>query len=305
MPTTGEVYTSYVASTAFASGELGTPNQITWELHIKRNDDAAIIADREWSAIIAEGGHVPDINSFYPFPSPIPSGARWEQYARCRSANYRSGPRGILIVSVVWSTLYMYNPDDAAHLALPSSIEYSSRTRSATLYRTAWTVDPPTGSANESAEINGTAITGAFVGKAEQVNQVAIKVRITYDASVTTMDQMYTSNFPIVGKRNSAAFAGFPAYSLVCNGMTLAKQGSGFEFYEGTFDITWDQWYHFDQVATLAEGGLPRQNSTYGPDEVKWKRIDRAALDFNQMFPNGAGGVDADWQALTIRGWWP
>ena len=302
----GAIYTSYKTGYTVRVGELGQPSTITEEITIKKNDDTPITPDREWDAIAQEGGHIPDINDPY-FGTTVPAGATWEQFLRCRSHSWRSGPRGILIVSVEYSTLYVLDPEQATYIyALPSSVDYSSRTRSITLYRTSWTVAPPTGATNITADIGGNAIGGGFVGKPDYVNQVAIRVRTTLDASATDMSMIYANRYSIVGKRNTDTVGGFPAYSLVCEGVSAAKTGSGFEFYEVIFDLVWDRWYHFEQVPTIAEAGLPRQNSSFGPDEVKWQRLELPTAAFLPvMFPADPGpGTDTVWADRTLKGWW-
>ena len=301
---TGAIYTSYKTGYTARVGELGQPSTITEEITIKRNDDAPIKPDQEWDAIVQEGQHLPEINAYY-FGT-VPSGASWEQYLRCRSHSWRSGPRGILIVSVEYSTLYMLDPAATTErYALPSSVDFSSRSRSVTLYRTAWTVNPPTSAADITADIGGNAIGGGFIGKPGQVNQVAIRVRTTLDASAVAMDAVYGNRYSIVGHRNTDAIGGFPAYSLVCEGVSAAKIGGGYEFYEVIFDLVWDRWYHFEQVPTIAEAGLPRQNSSFGPDEVKWQRVTLPTAAFLPvMFPASPTGTDAAWKDRTLKGFW-
>lgn len=301
----GAIYTSYKTGYTVRVGELGQPSTITEEITIKKNDDTPITPDREWDAIVQESGHIPEINGAY-FGT-VPAGATWEQFLRCRSHSWRSGPRGILIVSVEYSTLYLLDPGQATTTyALPSSVDYSSRARSVTLYRTSWTVAPPTGATNITADIGGNAIGGGFVGKPDQVNQVAIRVRTTLDASAEDMSTIYANRYSIVGKRNTDAVGGFPAYSLVCEGVSASKTGSGYEFYEVIFDLVWDRWYHFEQVPTIAEAGLPRQNSSFGPDEVKWQRLELPTAAFLPvMFPADPGpGTDTVWANRTLKGWW-
>jgi len=301
----GAIYTSYKTGYTVRVGELGQPSTITEEITIKKNDDTPITPDREWDAIVQESGHIPEINGAY-FGT-VPAGATWEQFLRCRSHAWRSGPRGILIVSVEYSTLYMLDPgQENTTYALPSSVDYSSRARSVTMYRTSWTVAPPTGATNITADIGGNAIGGGFVGKPDQVNQVAIRVRTTLDASAEDMSTIYANRYSIVGKRNTDAVGGFPAYSLVCEGVSAAKTGSGFEFYEVIFDLVWDRWYHFEQVPTIAEAGLPKQNSSFGPEEVKWQRLELPTAAFLPvMFPADPGpGTDTVWANRTLKGWW-
>ena len=304
MPTVGATYTSYRTRESVTTGELGTPNTITWEITIRKNDDTPIDHEVEYLALQVEG-HIPYINDPL-ITGTAPTGMTWQQFCRARSISFASGPRGVLVATVEWSTLYMVDPvQESVAYVLPSSVDFVSRTRSTTLYRTSWTVQPPTTSANISADVGGNAITGGFVGKPEQVNQVAIRVRIMYDASAVAISTMYANKFTIVGKRNSAALGGFPAYSLVCEGLSMNKVGNGFEFYEATFDLLWDNWYHFEQVPVLAEGGLPKQNASFGPEEVFWQRIALSATDFAPvMFPNGSGGVDTKFRDRTLGGWW-
>lgn len=301
----GALYTSYKTGYTVRVGELGQPSTLTEEITIKKNDDTPITGDREWDAIVQEGQHLPEING--PYFGTVPTGATWEQFLRCRSHSWRSGPRGILIVSVEYSTLYMLDPaQETVVYALPSSVDYSSRSRSVTLYRTSWAVAPPTTNVNITADIGGNAIGGGFVGKPDQVNQVAIRVRTTLDASAVDMATIYANRYSIVGKRNTDAVGGFPAYSLVCEGVSASKTGSGFEFYEVIFDLVWDRWYHFEQVPTIAEAGLPRQNSSFGPDEVKWQRLELPTAAFLPvMFPADPGpGTDTVWADRTLKGWW-
>lgn len=301
----GAIYTSYKTGYTVRTGELGQPSTITEEITIKKNDDTPIVPDEEWDVIVQEGGHLPEINAYY-FGT-VPATATWEQYLRCRSHAWRSGPRGILIVTVEHSTLYTLDPAATTErYALPSSVDFSSRSRAVTLYRTSWTVAPPTGSTNITADIGGNAIGGGFVGKPEQVNQVAIRVRTTLDASAVAMDAVYGNRYSIVGHRNTDAIGGFPAYSLVCEGVSAAKTGAGYEFYEVTFDLVWDKWYHFEQVPTIAEAGLPRQNGSFGPDEVKWQRLELPTAAFLPiMFPAIPGpGTDTTWRDRTLKGFW-
>ena len=301
----GAIYTSYKTGYAARVGELGQPSTITEEITIKKNDDTPIKPDQEWDAIVLEGGHLPEINGLY-FSTP-PAGATWEAFLRCRSHSWRSGPRGILIAAVEYSTMYMLDPAATTErYVLPSSVDYASRSRSVTLYRTSWTTQPPTTSANITADIGGNAIGGGFVGKPDQVNQVAIRVKTTLDADAVDMDAVYGNRYTIVGKRNTDAVGGFPAYSLVCEGVSAAKVGGGYEFYEVTFDLVWDRWYHFEQVPTIAEAGLPRQNSSFGPDEVKWQRLELPTAAFLPiMFPAIPGpGTDTAWQDRTLKGFW-
>jgi len=296
------VYASTIKSYQAQIGELGQPSTIRITKAIYRIDGAAIDADNEISAIEAEG-HLPVYNQLWAAPS---AGMTWEQYARARSISYRMDQTAVLLTAdIMYSTLYYLDPAQTPeYYQLPSSVEYQSKVRSTRIYRSTWGVQPPTTSANTTSDIGGTAVGNGHAGQSVQVNQVAIRVRLVYDADETPMNLMYSSNFPIVGATNSSAFGGFPAYSLICEGFSMAKRGDGFEFYEGVYDLLWDKYAHCDQIPSTGEDGLPILNNFFQPTEVIWSRLSRTAIDFNEMFPDGAGGIDTKWRDLTLKGWW-
>lgn len=302
MPT--PVYIARTTSYQASVGELGQPATIRISKVVNRVDGAVIDADNEISEIEAEG-HIPVYNQLWAAPS---SGMTWEQFARQRSIDYTLEKGGTAITfNITYSTLYFLDPaQSVATWALPSSIEFSSKVRTARLYRTGWSVVPPTTSANSSADIGGTAIGGGHTGQTYQINQVAVRIRQMFDASDVAMNTLYADKFNFVGKRNSLAFGGFPAYSLFCEGLTAQKTNMGFEFYELVFDLLFDPWYHFDQVPTTGEDSQPVLNNLYQPDEVKWIRLGASTMDFNLMFPDGSTppGVDTKWRDLTLKGWW-
>ena len=62
----------------------------------------------------------------------------------------------------------------------------------------------------------------------------------------------------------------------------------------------------FPDLPTIAEAGLPRQNSSFGPDEVKWQRVELPTAAFLPiMFPAIPGpGTDTAWQDRTLKGFW-
>jgi len=301
MPT--PVYASTTNSYSGQVGELGQPSTIRITKTVWRVDGNGIDVDNEISAMEAEG-HIPVYNQLWATAS---AGMSWEQYARARTRDYELMPGGLAVrFTLTYSTMYYLDPaQSVAYYHLPCAIEYASKVRSVRLYRTGWSVAPPTTSANISADIGGTAIGGGHTGQTYQINQVAIRIRQTLDASETAMTAMYADKFNFVQKRNSVAFGGFPAYSLFCEGVSVAKTGNGFEFYEVVFDVLFDSWYHFEQVPTTGEDSLPVLNNLYQPTEVKWTRLGASTIDFNLMFPGAtSGSVDSVWRDVALKGWW-
>lgn len=288
--------------TAFSAGynELGQTNEIRQTIVVVRADQAKIDPDQEISAIVAEG-HIPDINTKY-VPSAL-SGMTWEQFALCRSVSYRQQGRGHLVFDVVWNTQYTMNPKSGATPTyfLPCSVEYYSKTRSTNFYRLGWTTNPS--NTDATADIGGTAASAGIQPKSEQITQVGLRIRQVLDATVTDVTSAAIAMSALVNKKNNATFAGCAAGSLVCDGFSIHKSGNGFEFYEVVCEITFDPYFHLEQVPDTDEKGYPLLNSSGGAKTVKWKRTVRGAENFELLF--GSPTPDANQRDLTLEGWWP
>jgi len=237
-----------------------------------------------------------------PDPPALPAGITWQQFARYRghTLTYAQNQQAV-IARMRWSTMYVVDPTypeaAAEKYALPSSIEYVARTRMSKLYRTGWSVTPPPAS-DASADIGGTAIAGGFQGTDQPVGQVAIRMRFMQDASAVPMDTAAQNLTDYMGTINSVAFAGCAAGSLICEGVSVAKTGT-MEYYEVTFEFLFDRWYHHEQVPTFAEDGNPKLNASLGPAEVKWKRLPRTSVNFNDIY-----ATNVQLQTITENGWW-
>lgn len=297
MPT----YAKTMNSVDVRLGELGQPRTITQQITVRRLDNAFITIDTEIAAIQAEA-HIPTLNAQY--STTPPAGMTWEQYCRCRDISYRTVAGGKAIVfTVVWSTLYTDDIGSASlSYVLPSSTEYTARTRATNIYRTGWTVNPS--NTNASADIGGTAVSNGTQPISIQVAQVQIRVRLTLDASVYDMLYAATGLSTYINKINDTAFAGCAIGTLICEGVTVQKSTAGYEFYETIFEFLFDPFFHLEQVCDSDEKGSPKLASGV-PSVVKWKRPARTAVDFNSIFGTlPLTGGDARWRTRTIEGWW-
>lgn len=297
MPTTSGDYEWDVVALATKTGTLGTESEVTQERIIRRTDASVIDITVEEEAMITAGVlRVSD--SLY--ADPASPGMSWIQFARYRGHTLEYAEDKYAVrARMRWSTMYVVDPTSTETVLymLPCSTEYSGRTRNTRVFRTGWSVSPPS-SSDASADIGGTAVTGGFQGKDWIVPQVSVRMRFLQDASAVPMDGAATTLGNYIGTISSATFLGFPAYSMICEGMSMSKSSNGTEYYEISFDFVYDKWFHHEQVATAAEDGNPRMTGT-GPSEVKWKRLPRTATDFNNLF-----GSDAQLQQLTEAGWW-
>lgn len=229
------------------------------------------------------------------------TGYSWQQWARARGYSLRLVEGGqAVIADMRFTTRYVVNPNSsgAAFYALPAQTSYITTARTVQIYRTSWTTNPPTTSANSTTDIGGTSLSGADGSQSIQVGQVRVRMVAMQDASVTGMSVSAATLSAYGGTINNATFGGFAAYSLICEGVTVEKE-PGSEFYNVTFEFLYDRFNHFSQVVTMDADGRPRMTSGGALAEVKWQRLPRTATDFNNIF---AG--DLELKALALDGWW-
>jgi hypothetical protein len=229
------------------------------------------------------------------------TGYSWQQWARARGYSLRLVEGGqAVIADMRFTTRYVVNPNSSgtAFYALPAQTSYITTARTVQIYRTSWTTNPPTTSANSTTDIGGTSLSGADGSQSIQVGQVRVRMVAMQDASVTGMSVSAATLSAYGGTINSATFGGFAAYSLICEGVTVEKE-PGSEFYNVTFEFLYDRFNHFSQVVTMDADGRPRMTTAGALSEVKWQRLPRTATDFNNIF---AG--DLELKALALDGWW-
>lgn len=288
-------YERDITSKTSNAGPYGSESTIDIVCTVYRTDGATIDPTAEAEAMITAG-----VFTIREGAWGVVAGQSWEQFAVCRSYTLSQVSGKLVKISMHFSTLYFVDPTSSGTLKyqLPAMSEYTARQRTTKVYRTAWSVVPPTGS-NASADIGGTNVVGGSTAIDMLVPQVSIRVRATQDSSVTSMLQATTlANY--MGKLNSAAFFGAAIGTVLCEGVTVSKTGAGTEYYEVIFEFLYDFWAHHEQVPTCTPDGRPTQGST-GPSEVKWKRVGRDTADFNNIYGSPA---DAVLKNLIEKGYW-
>lgn len=297
------VYTRNIIDVSVRAGELGQPNEMTWVAVVSRVDRAFIALDQEILAMQNEGA-IPAINAQY-VTGTVPATMLWERYTRCRSISYQQVDGGRAIrFTILWSTYWAQDQGTTSlEFVLPAQTDYLTRTRVSNIYRTGWTVNPS--NTNASADIGGTSITQGSLAKGEDVAQIVMRLRMFADATLDPISNTATKLASYVNNLNSATFAGFPIGSVLCEGVTVNKQATGFEFYEIIFEFLVDNWYFLDQVADTDEKGYPILNSSQAPKVVKWKRVARSSTDFNGIFGTlPLAGGDIRRRDRALKGWW-
>jgi hypothetical protein len=226
-----------------------------------------------------------------------PGAGTWHALCRFRNCSYETLPGGLVQITLNWSTRYIVDPVTGNADQMPIVMEYGTRVRSTTIFRSGWSVSPPASLNASTTDIGGTSLKSSDEGSTIDVAQCNVRLRAVQDATVTTTSAAASTLSSYVGKINSATFCGFAAYSLVCTGLSINKLEG--EFYEVIFEFLFDQWYHHEQTATIAADGRPIRTSAGELSEVKWKRLARTSTDFNNIF-----GGDARLQLRAENGWW-
>ena len=275
---------------------LGGESEINIVRIITRINGAALNPVTEYEAMITDGAlPIIDFDEYG-------VGSSWQQFCRARSIQVQQLENGKAVqASISFRTKYIISPcsTESAITMLPAQFSFVTASRNLKLHRISWTTNPPTTSANTTGDIGGTSVTGADGFESVQIGQVRIRLRATQDASVVPVTTAATSLTNYSNTTNSSSFCGFPAYSLICEGINIEKE-QGSEFYEVIFEFLYDKFFHFSQVATIDSDGRPKMTTGGQLSEVKWIRLPRTATNFNSIY---AG--DTALQGYAENGWWP
>lgn len=259
-------------------------------------------------AVLADSGVLPRIG--VPYPAPGSGTSTWQETAIVRSIT--AVPQQQYIdAQVVYDTMYFYVPGSFAKMNkagtvsyapagvyLPARTIYQTSRRSANAWRGNWTTSPPAGS-DSTSDIGGSMISPGKTPQKIDVAQMKIRIKLLVDTSLEPPTDVTASATAYVGRRNSAAFLGWPAGSLVCDSASLQQVHE--EFYELSMEYTWDEWNHHNQTPETAPDGVTiKMASPTDVFAVFWKRETRASVDFNDIFgTNDAGGV---WRYMAENG---
>lgn len=310
MSRSSEVYTSFRKSVTTTFGEIWDVHTIVDVYQVERIDDAPM-APNESELILTDattgGPVIPEIGSAWFVTDG--GGTSWMESALCRRLSFRPLGRG-LEVTAEFSTRYFYNDalqglgptvesmEEATllqpSLVLPASVIPVIRTRSTRLLHDDYTSDPPDTSNRSAGHIGGT-IKNIDV----DVKQVAMKLRLVIDVESLPLKEVAGIVVQYSGKRNTEEFIGFSTGKILCEGVTVNHLEH--EFYEVVLDLTADEWYFHSQEAALGTDGRPKMNDVNFED-VRWVREVRQAVDFNEIFPEGALGESQKWQCY--KGVW-
>jgi hypothetical protein len=274
---------------------LGAESEIIVSRIIQKQNGGSINAVTEYEAMVTDGAlPIVDYDGYGALGS-------WHQFCRARSVTVRLLEGGKAVdAQISFRTKYVISPCSTTTpiTMLPAQFSFVTASRNLKLHRMSWATSPPTTSTNSTGDIGGTSVTGADGFESVQIGQVRIRLRATQDASVVPLDTAATTLTNYANTTNSATFCGFPAYSLICEGVNLEKE-QGSEFYEVVFEFLFDKYYHFSQVATIDADGRPKMTTSGQLSEVKWMRLPRTATDFNNIYDG-----DTALKSYVEDGWW-
>lgn len=265
----------------FSGGAIGQPSTVT-HTYIVWRKVGTIDIGKDASLMMTEN-LLPEMNEYFNLPS---AGVRdWAQYARFKGYDAEYIGNGKARFVYRYSTLYVPDPVIVAgqELALPASTDYQSLVRTIKVYRYGYVTDPPSTVADSTmADIGGISVQGTRGALDIQVPQMRVRLRLVVNADVQAISAAAGVVIQYVNKQNNAAFLGFPAYSVICEGASLSTIDN--DFYEVVFDFLYDRFYHHEQVVTMDADGRPTMTSGGNYLRVDWKRLPRTKIDFNDIF---------------------
>lgn len=280
MPST-TTFNYEITDERFSAGSIGQPSTIQQTLIVWRITGTLNLA-KDVSTMLSEN-LIPEMNEYYNVSSP---GLRdWAQYARFRGydAEYLGNGKARMVLR--YSTLYVPDPTivSGQELALPASTDYQSLVRTIKVYRYGYVTNPPSTVADTTtADIGGISVQGTRGALDIQVPQMRVRLRLVVNADVQAISAAAGVVIQYVNKQNNAAFLGFPAYSVICEGASLSTIDN--DFYEVVFDFLYDSFYHHEQVVTMDADGRPTMTTSGAYARVDWKRLPRSKVDFNDIF---------------------
>jgi hypothetical protein len=279
MPSTAS-FNYEIVDEKFRAGNGSSPSTVQQTLIVERKTGNVNLG-KDPSLMLTEN-LIPELNEYYNVTSP---GVRdWQQYARFKGWDGEYVGNGKVRLVLNYSTFYMPDPTivSGQELALPATTDYQSMIRSIKLYRYGYVTDPPsTVSDTTTADIGGISVQGTRGALDVQVSQMRIRLRLMANADVQGISTAAVVVVQYVNKLSNASFLGFPAYSILCEGASLANVDH--DFYEIVFDFLYDAFYHFDQVVSMDSDGRPTMNGT-NYLRVDWKRLPRTKIDMNNIF---------------------
>lgn len=137
-----------------------------------------------------------------------------------------------------------------------------------------------------SVVIDQHVITASFVVRAPYVNP------LTGIVTTTTAWDFWTSGAgsKMIGNRNNTSFWGWPAYSLVMEGIDVAPIGNT-TFNRIDVTMVHDEWWHLEQAPVTYRGALPPTVDVCGgkvfqTEDTLWVNPYIVYSDFNTMIPH-------------------
>lgn len=291
---TGGTFEYVNESASYREGSFGEECSYVVVRKIKRTNDALLNVPNDFHTMVLE--------SALPKQSEPPLGtagginARTFDALTCTGWSITIDPaRKSCTATITFSgTQYIDQYGTTARLTFPTNTSFQSVTRLAKVFRRSWTTNPPTGS-DASANIGGTAVGDSGATITMNVPQVRMRLSFTQSADQTGHDMVTkcTGMLTYVGKLNSAAFSGFAAGTVLCEGFNIVQ--TKMPEYQLVIDFLWDEWAHHEQVPTNGADGRPNWSGS-NLAEVRWVRPTRTTTDFNNIF------VDTQQRDMTLKG---
>jgi hypothetical protein len=285
------IYTSTILEDLFTDLGLDQGNRLVRRVRIEKSTTGVR------NPLVAKD--VPALQAVTPSP-PLPrpgdvlDGATFAKTSilttmRCRGVAAFPSPSGagLLDCEITYDTLYEWRQDypTSSKAWLPIRSTFRQESRQTYVHRLAPSAPTPA-SAPGTSDIGGTKvdeggrpITADYLGG-------ELLVSVTIDTEALALGTEWTGAQAIIGRLNSAAFLGFPAYSLRCVGVDTAHLRD--EYWVETFRFNYSELFHCEQQAAAAADGRPDLDTSGRAITVRWRRDSNLASDFNTLFGTGS-----------------
>ncbi len=183
--------------------------------------------------------------------------------------------------------------NDGGFTPRPPFVRRQSQTsdRMFDLYREGATI-PTDGDPLSTADIAGTKVDQQGRPIAVPINTIELQIDIHFDTSDCFINEAVYIDY--LNKRNSAACFGFAIGQLLFKSVVISEIGA--EWYQITFRMIADQYYHLRQIPKLDINGNVQLTGTSGigqAADVYWFQPYKSKFDFEDLF------TSEEWDYLT------
>lgn len=304
-------YTAHRIAASMREGDIWDVHTIdeTWHIENKAKPNPGVKPPNTYDILNDAGTPVvPGIGEPYVFTGG--TGKTWMESALVRSLSWTFGRGQGVDVTIQWSTRYFWSKDAKGmtksnedpstatalteNLFLPCMVLPIFQSRNVKKYRDGAGMTNP----SNTLDLSTSDIGGTRKMLDVDVKQIGYKLRMVIDTNSLGTVDVTDIVAQYLGKKNNAPFLGCVTGSLVCSGATINHLEH--EFLELVMEYLYDEDYHQTQTPQIDTDNRPKNDGS-GYSDVRWARVARTGVDFNDIWPTGPLGQSQKYQAFMGR----